>query len=154
MNHEVFPLAPFIADAGSAARLEANARGCRFTLKNVDAHLQTKGSRELLLGALLNLLQNAFKFTRPNTEVSLHAYADAGDAGAVLIDVEDHCGGLAPGTAEIMFRPFTRAHQDKSGLGLGLSIARENIEAAGGTLSVRDVPGTGCVFTIRLRRYP
>ena len=151
LTSEVFSLASFIADAGNAAILEANARGCPFTVRNVDPQLEIEGDRELLLGALINLLQNAFKFTRPHTEVSLNAYV--GDGDAVFIDVEDHCGGLAPGAAEVMFRPFTRRNNDKSGLGLGLSIARENVEAAGGTLSVRDVPGTGCVFTIRPRRH-
>jgi hypothetical protein len=99
----------------------------------------------------MNLLQNAFKFTRPGTEVWLSAHA--GSDNAAFIDVEDHCGGLPAGAAQIMFRPFTRRHDDKSGLGLGLSIARSNVEACGGTLSVRDVPGTGCVFTIRLSQH-
>jgi signal transduction histidine kinase len=154
LNSKVFSLVSFIADAGNAALLEADAHGCSFTVRNVDTELEIEGHRERLLGALSNLLQNAFKFTRPHTGVSLSAHAsEAGDAGAVFIDVEDHCGGLAPGAAEIMFRPFTRHHEDKSGLGLGLSIARENVEASGGTLSVRNVPGTGCVFTIRLRRH-
>jgi signal transduction histidine kinase len=151
LNSKVFSLASFIADAGNAALLEANARGCPLTVRNVDTQLKIEGNRELLLGALVNLLQNAFKFTHPHTEVSLNAYAD--DGGAVFIDVADHCGGLAPGAAETMFRPFTRRNEDKSGLGLGLSIARENVEAAGGSLSVRDVPGTGCVFTLRLRAH-
>jgi signal transduction histidine kinase len=151
LTSEVFSLACFIADAGNAALLEANARGCPFTVRNVDTHLEVEGHRELLLAALANLLQNAFKFTRPQTEVALNAYSS--DGGAVFIDIEDHCGGLAPGAAEIMFRPFRRRNEDKSGLGLGLPIARENVEAAGGTLSVRDVPGTGCVFSIRLRRH-
>ena len=151
LNNEVFLLASFIADAGKSARLAANARGCSLTVGDVDTRLEIEGHRERLMGALANLLQNAFKFTRPQTEVSLKAYG--GEADAVFIDVADHCGGLAPGSAEVMFRPFTRRNEDRSGLGLGLSIAKENIEAAGGTLSVRDVPGTGCVFTIRLRRH-
>lgn len=149
---DVFALAPFIAEAGNAAALQANARGCPFTVRNVDPQIEIDGNRELLLGALVNLLQNAFKFTRPQTEVSLHGYP--GEGGAVFVDVEDHCGGLAPGTAEVMFRPFVQHHEDRSGLGLGLSIAHRNVEAAGGTLSVRNVPGTGCVFTIGLRRRP
>lgn len=68
------------------------------------------------------------------------------------MEVADHCGGLPPGSAERMFTPFTQRSDDKSGLGLGLSIARQSIEADGGTLTVRDVPGTGCVFTIGLPR--
>ena len=110
--------------------------------------MEIDADRELLLGSVMSLLQNAFKFTQPGTEVALRAY-EAADK-AVLIEVEDHCGGLAPAVSEIMFRPFARGHQNKSGLGLGLTIARSNVEAAGGTLSARDVPGSGCVFTIRL----
>lgn len=149
LDGQVFSVAPFIAEAGNAALLQANARDCTFAVSKVDTGLQIEGDRELLLGALTNLLQNAFKFTRPNTEVSLNAYG--GDDGAVFIDVADHCGGLAPGAAEIMFRPFTQRHEDKSGLGLGLSIARANVQTAGGTLGVRNVPGKGCVFTMQLR---
>ena len=51
-----------------------------------------------------------------------------------------------------MFTPFTQRSDDRSGLGLGLSIARQSIEADAGTLSVRDMPGNGCVFTISLPR--
>ncbi len=99
----------------------------------------------------MNLLQNAFKFTHAHTEVTLNAYG-AGDR--VSIDVEDRCGGLPIGFAERMFRPFTQGDPDRSGLGLGLSIARRNVEADGGSLTVRDVPGRGCVFTISLPRRP
>jgi signal transduction histidine kinase len=94
-------------------------------------------------------LQNAFKFTRPNTEVTLAAY---GTADRILIDIKDNCGGLPPGIETRMFDPFVQRGEDKSGVGRGLSIARRSVEANGGTLSVRDVPGTGCVFTIDLRR--
>ena len=62
--------------------------------------------------------------------------------------------GLPPGSAEKMFTPFTQHGEDRSGLGLGLFIARRSVEADAGTLSVRDMPGTGCVFTISLPRYP
>lgn len=79
--------------------------------------------------------------------VTLSAYA-SGDQ--VLIDVEDHCGGLPPGGAAKMFIPFRPNNDSRAGLGLGLSIARQTIEADYGTLTVRDVPGSGCVFTISL----
>ncbi len=49
-----------------------------------------------------------------------------------------------------MFRPFTQSGNDKSGLGLGLSIARDAVVANGGVLNTLDVPGVGCVFTINL----
>jgi signal transduction histidine kinase len=49
-----------------------------------------------------------------------------------------------------MFTPFTQRSEDRTGLGLGLAIARSSVEADSGKLTVRDVPGTGCVFTIAL----
>lgn len=144
-----FLLAAFIADAKSIASLGANTRGCGLVVPQVDAGVAIAGNRDHLLAALVNLLQNAFKFTRPHTDVTLHARVD-GDR--VAIDVKDHCGGLAPGSATTMFTPFSQGGFDRSGLGLGLAIARRSIEAEGGGLTVRDVPGTGCVFTMSLPR--
>jgi hypothetical protein len=146
----VFSLASFIADARNVAALGAHARGCTFEAPEVDRSIGIAGNREHLLAALVNLLMNAFKFTHAGSEVSLHAGED-GDR--VVIDVADHCGGLPPGFAETMFKPFTQGGFDRSGLGLGLSIARRTVEADGGSLTVRDVPGTGCVFTMSLPRH-
>jgi signal transduction histidine kinase len=147
---QAFSVASFIADAKSIASLEAAARGCEFTVPEVDSSIGIAGNRDHLLAALHNLLQNAFKFTRPRSEVTLHAYG-AGDR--VLIDVSDNCGGLPAGFADKMFRPFTQGSIDRSGLGLGLSIARRTVESSGGSLTVVDVPGKGCVFTIDLPRH-
>lgn len=144
---QAFSLAALIADARSIASLSATAKGCAFAVPEVDRSIAIGGSRDHLLATLVNLLQNAFKFTRPHTEVTLHAYR-AGDL--VFIDVKDNCGGLPPGLAEKMFEPFTQGSLDRSGLGLGFSIAQRTVEADGGSLTVRDVPGTGCVFTVSL----
>lgn len=144
-----FSLALFTAEAKNAASLDASAKGCTFSVPDVDATLGISGNREHLLAALVNLLHNAFKFTHPQSEVTLSAYAN-GDR--VLVDVKDNCGGLPKGATASIFRPFVQVGDDKSGLGLGLSIARRHVEADGGVLSVRDVPGIGCVFTIELPR--
>ena len=143
-------LAAFIADAKSDADLDATTRGCRFTVAHVDPSLGIEVNRDLMLAALMNLLHKAFKFTHRHTEVTLEAYA-VGER--ILIDVKDHCGGLPPGNAEKMFTPFSQRSGDRTGMGLGLSIARKSVEADGGTLSVRDVPGAGCIFTIDLPRH-
>ena len=146
---ESFLVASLIADAQAAGELRASLAGCAFTVPPVDPTLVVRANRELLLGALANLLQNAFKFTRANTEVTLNAYATD---ESVLIEVKDHCGGLPPGSTEELFAPFTQLSHDRSGLGLGLSVARQSVEAEGGTLTVRDVLGVGCVFTISFPR--
>jgi signal transduction histidine kinase len=143
-------LGDFIADLEVSARLEAQAHQCALTVSRVDTRLAVDADRDMLFSAVGNLLQNAFKFTRPRTEVTLNAYATA---DRVLIDVEDNCGGLPQGDAERLFQPFTQSGADKSGVGLGLSISRRSVEANHGMLSVRDLPGKGCVFTIDLPRH-
>ena len=96
---------------------------------------------------MANLLQNAFKFTRTGGHVSLKSFSSA---DRVLIEVEDECGGLPPGDAEDLFQLFEQRGGDRSGLGLGLGISRRGVEANGGKLYVRNLPGKGCVFTIDL----
>ena len=146
-ERQVFSVASFIEDAESAARLGAAAAGCGLLVRPVPQGMSVRGNRPLLHAALANLLQNAFKFTHTHTEITLHAFPFDGKA---LIEVHDHCGGLPHGTVETMFTPFTQRSADRTGLGLGLAIARHGVEADFGTLSVRDVPGTGCVFTMAL----
>jgi signal transduction histidine kinase len=145
-----FSLAMFLADAASEAALEAGERGCKLTVREVAPLLAIAGNRDRLLAALVSLLQNAFKFSHPYTGVTLMAYTHA---NRVFIEVQDHCGGLPPGSAEKMFIPFSSQHSaDKTGLGLGLDIARQSVEADAGTLTVKNLAGTGCVFTISLPR--
>ena len=150
VQHALFSLADFVAEVKLAGDLEARVRDCVLFVSQVDARLAVDADRDLLFSAVGNLLQNAFKFTHPGTEVTLNVYAVA---DRILIDVEDNCGGLPAGSAESMFQPFVQSSGDKRGLGLGLSISRRSVEANGGTLGVRNVPGVGCVFTIDLPRH-
>lgn len=146
----IFSLDGFITEAANSAALEASKKGCVLEVAPVEPLLGVKGNYQLLLAALTNLLNNAFKFTHEHSTVKLTAYAE-GDH--ILIDVLDHCGGLPAGNAEKMFTPFFQRSADRSGVGLGLSIARRAIEGDAGKLSVRDRPGVGCVFTITLARH-
>ncbi|MEO5733388.1 MAG: HAMP domain-containing sensor histidine kinase [Rubrivivax sp.] len=149
-KHAIFSLADFVAEAKAGADLAAGEQGCTFVVAEVDTLLGIYADRTLIMTALSNLLQNAFKFTHPHTQVSLNAYALH---ERILIDVSDHCGGLPVAMVAMPFAPFAQHGRDRSGLGLGLSIARQSVESQGGTLSARDVPGSGCVFTINLPRY-
>jgi signal transduction histidine kinase len=150
VQHRLFSLADFIAEVTLSATLEAQLRQCSLVVSRVDPLLAVDADRDLLLSATGNLLQNAFKFSHAHGEVSLNAYAMA---DRILIDVEDRCGGLPDGAAERMFLPFTQVGGDTSGLGLGLSISRRGVEANDGVLGVRNIPGSGCVFTIDLPRH-
>jgi signal transduction histidine kinase len=139
----------FIEEVEVGASMEASARHLTLTIAPVAPGLDVAVDRQLLAGALVNILQNAFKFTRAESHVVLTTSATA---ERVAIAVSDECGGLPPGQAESLFRPFAQRSPDRKGLGLGLSISRRSVEAIGGELGVRDIPGTGCVFTIDLPR--
>ena len=149
-RHHLLSVADFIAEIKASVALEAQARECGFIVSVVDPKLAVDVDRDMLLSAVGNLLQNAFKFTKHHTDVSLNAYAAA---DRIRIDVEDNCGGLPSDDTAKMFLPFTQNGADKSGVGLGLSICRRSVEANNGVLSVRDLPGSGCVFTIDLPRH-
>jgi signal transduction histidine kinase len=147
---QLFSLADMISDVRIAASLEARMRGCRFTVGDVDPGLAILVDRDIIMSAVGNLLTNAFKFTRPDTEVSLNAFACA---DRIQIDVADHCGGLAATGEEEVFLPFKQRSADRSGSGLGLAISRRGVEANHGLLRVRNIPASGCVFTIDLPRH-
>jgi len=149
LANEKFAVADLLEDAKLTASHYAGTSGCTLSVPVVDPQLFVQGNRALLTAALVNLLQNAFKFTQPGTEITLNA---CGRDDRILIDVKDHCGGLPFGAAEDLFRPFKQVGKDRSGLGLGLSIARRSVQADGGSLSVKDMPGIGCVFTVDLPR--
>jgi len=147
-NPECFALAGFIEEVAQAARLEADERDVTFTVMPVEDGVAIEADRHILDSVIGNLLQNAFKFTRPRTTVTLRVGASA---DRVLIEVEDECGGL-PGETASLFRPFDQRGADRSGLGLGLAYSKWAVEANRGRISARTIPGSGCVFTVDLPR--
>ncbi len=149
IKREPVVLAELIEEAEIAAMIQARAHGLELSVSPVDIALVVEVDRQVLAGALANLLQNAFKFTRANSHVSLRTHATP---ERVRIDVEDQCGGLPGGETEALFRPFEQRGANRSGLGLGLSIARRAVEANGGKLLVHNLPPVGCRFTIDLSR--
>jgi len=149
-KHQLILLADFIAEIRNTANIEARARGFTLTVPAVDTAISVDVDHDLLLSAVGNLLQNAFKFSHEHAQITLNAYSVA---DRVLIDVVDNCGGLPLGEAEKMSSSFMRPNEDKSELGAALSIAWRSVKANDGVLTVRDVPGKGCIFSINLPRY-
>ncbi len=149
-NKKSILVSQFIAEIGSAARLEADARGLTLIVSSVQDGLVIEAERQVLAAVVGNLLQNAFKFTRPRSVVRLGVHASD---DRVLIEVADECGGL-PGEVAATELPasFEQRGADRTGLGIGLTFSRWGAEANGGRLYARNLPGTGCVFTVDLPR--
>jgi two-component system, OmpR family, sensor histidine kinase BaeS len=100
--------------------------------------------------ALGNLLSNAIRYTPPGGKVVLSALAVEKD---VLIQVNDSGPGIATEEQSQIFTPFYRgkaARRFSDGMGLGLTISKDLIEAHGGELKVESRPGQGSLFIICL----
>ena len=144
---ERLAVAAFLGEIATVANLHAESRTLQFRLEAVDPDIAVDADPQLLASAIMNLLNNAFKFTPAGGHVTLRAVRDE---HRVRIEVEDECGGMSEGGGDA-FVPFTeRRNADRSGLGLGLSIARKAVQRHGGDISVRNVPGKGCVFVIEV----
>jgi signal transduction histidine kinase len=109
------------------------------------------GDAMALRRAVLNLMENAVKYTAPGGKVELSLLS--GDHVAT-ITVADTGVGIDPAEAARIFEPFVRLDaargRETGGSGLGLAIARSIVIAHGGTLTVDSRPGAGSRFTISL----
>jgi signal transduction histidine kinase len=97
-----------------------------------------------------NLISNAIKYTPQGGTVSVQAEADD---QIVIIAVCDDGLGIDPAEQERIFEPFYRSQAHRrfpQGLGLGLTIARDLVEAHGGALELDSTPGEGSCFRIKL----
>jgi signal transduction histidine kinase len=148
-NREQFLVSEFIEEIAATAALEANTRRVRLTVVPVEQVVAIEADRQVLAAVVGNLLQNAFKFTLPGTTVTLRVGASA---ERVLIEIQDECGGLPSGNANELFRPFEQRGTDRTGVGLGLAFSRWGAEANDGRIYARNLPGSGCVFTVDLPR--
>jgi signal transduction histidine kinase len=144
---ELVLLSDLLNDIAAGGRLEAEYSGLLFTVEPSDPGLCVKVDQQLLASAVTNLLSNAFKYTPRGGQVILRVRANP---ASVAIEVEDSCGGI-PQSAGDLFQPFgERRAKNRTGLGLGLSIARKAVRTQGGDITVRNVAGKGCTFVIDL----
>jgi len=115
---------------------------------------QVLGDMRRIRQILINLLNNAVKFTSEGSVVLRIATAVEGLRHFLDFSIEDSGIGISPETLALLFQPFTQADSKMNraygGSGLGLSISKRLAEAMGGSITVVSTPGKGSTFTFRL----
>ncbi len=126
----------------------------RYRRDGCEDHLALRANADRLQQVLLNLLTNAIKFTAAGGLITLECSADD---ESTRIAVRDTGCGIPAEHVERIFDPFVQVDRHRidsrqRGVGLGLAISRELVQAMGGDLSVSSTVGFGSVFTISLPR--
>jgi signal transduction histidine kinase len=115
-------------------------------------HLLAVFDPALLRLALMNLTQNAIRYSPAGKPIKLRAFAEQDEA---IVEVADEGPGIAAEHQQKIFDRFYRVDKARSradgGVGLGLAIVKWSVERMGGTVGLDSEPGRGSVFRIRLR---
>jgi two-component system sensor histidine kinase BaeS len=117
--------------------------------------LSVVGDQTRLMQLLVNLVDNALAHTSDGGRVLVRS---VGDAGAVVVSVEDTGTGIAPEYLPHVFERFFRGDRDslskRSGAGLGLALCVSIARAHGGDIAIESEPGHGTLVTVRFPRAP
>ncbi len=149
------PLRTITEAAIAPLRARLDAPDCTFTLDLAEPLPEIVADRHGLVTVLINLLENALKYTQESKRITLRARGDR--LSAVLV-VEDNGVGLTATERKHIFEPFYQADRKLSrireGSGLGLSIVHAIVTAHRGRIEVASKPGNGSSFTITLPLIP
>ncbi|WP_224247443.1 sensor histidine kinase [Hyalangium gracile] len=151
MNPQPLDLSEVVHEATERLRESATRAGCELTVI-ADGSVPGTGDRLRLEQVLTNLLSNAIKYAaRAPIEVSL-----VREAETAVLEVRDRGPGIPEEALPRIFERFERAVEMRhyGGLGLGLYVVREIVKAHDGMVTVRNLPGGGACFTIRLPLVP
>ena len=142
LRKTIFPLYPFLEGISGRFGMLFAEKGVGIEL-SCDEKLTINADPDRLSQIVINLLSNALKATESGGNVMITA--NEGPTGTV-IEVGDSGSGIADEDIPFIFERFYRGA--KGGLGIGLTIVRELIEAHGGTITARSDAGKGAVFTL------
>lgn len=137
--------------AAEAVKTKFDRAGCQFQTE-IGANVpDVKADPDALVTVLVNLLDNACKYTYDEKQITLRVY---GEDGSACFAVTDNGVGIPRRALKRIFRRFYQVDRSLSrraeGCGLGLSIARFIIDAHAGSIQVESKPGQGSTFTVRL----
>ena len=142
-----------IDEAVSRVSVAAAEAGVEVAVDGEDCSAVVVGNLEQLTSAVVNLVENAIKYSPGGDGVKV-AVSVRCDEDQVVIAVEDYGGGISAEHIDRIFERFYRVERGRGrssgGTGLGLSIVRNVAEAHGGSVSVESVPAEGSTFTLRL----
>ena len=116
--------------------------GKRLEFEGDEEPMRVTGDRRALESVLSNLIDNALRAEPEGSAVVVRVTRDA------TVSVEDHGEGVEPADRESIFEPFWRKSDASAGLGLGLAVARELIQAHRGRIWVEGTPGGGATFKV------
>ncbi|MGA9581592.1 MAG: ATP-binding protein [Allosphingosinicella sp.] len=146
-------LAKLCAEAAEAFREQAAKKAIDFAVDIEAGAGSIAGDRARLRQSLDNVLKNAIAYTGEGGRVFLHA---AGNRKEAAVTVSDNGRGIAPADQAGVFDRFSRTAEprgaDGAALGLGLPLAKQFVEAHGGTIELLSEPGQGTTVTLRLPR--
>lgn len=149
-NLAAVPLRKLVADAQDVIQPGADRRGVK-----VRTHYQTSVSElhadeDMIRRVLVNLLDNALKFSPPDTTITIEVSELLIDNNLV-ISVSDQGPGIPESQRGTIFDKFSRLQRgDAPGMGIGLAFCRLAVEAHGGRIWVEDAPGGGARFNYTL----
>jgi len=145
------PAAAILEGAVTAVRERFNAPGCQFQTQAAADLPCVLADADAMVTALVNLLDNAYKYSGEEKQIALSA---AAANGSVAFSVRDNGIGLSPRDTRRIFKRFFQVDQRLSrsggGCGLGLSIVKFIVTAHHGSVRVESQPGRGSTFTISL----
>jgi signal transduction histidine kinase len=155
-NKYSFEFAPTRAQDVIQAAVEAAGErfhqpGCELQVEATPNLPEVRADQGALVAALVNLLDNAYKYTLDEKHITLRAFAENGQ---VCFEVRDNGIGIPAREIKKIFHKFYQADQRLSrtseGCGLGLSIVHFLVEAHDGSVQVSSEPGKGSTFTVVL----
>lgn len=151
LNKERVSLNDAVRDCARAAQVLAGQKGVKLKLEKDSPAITLHGDQELITRLILNLLDNAVKYTPAGGEISLALARQNGNAEIV---VRDTGIGIPESAQPRVFDRFYRVDKARAramgGAGLGLSIAQWIVEVHGGKISVASTSGEGSTFTVVL----
>jgi signal transduction histidine kinase len=150
-QRERLPVATVVESAVAAFRAQRLEGDLQLAVELPEGLPSVEVDRDAIAGALLNLLQNAYKYSREDKRITLSVRPQG---RWVDLSVEDHGMGIAPRDRKRIFERFYRVDnlltRQTEGSGLGLAITKRIVEDHGGRITVHSQLGQGSRFTLKL----